>query len=121
MRAKILDDAKGYVTQDRAATHGSAENNFGAIAAGWDWWMSIRQAGPLSPFDTACMMSIFKLARMASNPAHLDSAVDLCGYGAIAGELGQDYGSRPKVEEQVGDADLLLVAEHEGEVLKPAA
>jgi hypothetical protein len=91
-RSDILTTARQAVTVDRAATHGQAENTFGRIARGWDWWLASREPGPLTPFDVACMMSIFKLARMAGNPAHQDSAVDLCGYGAIAGEIGSGNG-----------------------------
>jgi len=87
-RAEILDAAKQAVMIDRAATHGAVEDTFAAIAGGWEWWLSSRKRGPLTEFDVACMMSIFKLARMAGNPRHNDSAVDLCGYGSIAGEIG---------------------------------
>jgi hypothetical protein len=34
-RSEILDTAREYVTQDRAATHGDAERNFELIA---DYW-----------------------------------------------------------------------------------
>jgi hypothetical protein len=34
------------------------------------------------------MMVGFKQSRMKSNPTHIDSAQDLCGYAAIAGEIG---------------------------------
>jgi hypothetical protein len=34
-RSEILDTAREYVTQDRAATHGDAERNFNLIA---DYW-----------------------------------------------------------------------------------
>jgi hypothetical protein len=33
------------------------------------------------------MMTLFKLARIKSNPAHLDSYIDGCGYLACAGEI----------------------------------
>ena len=86
-RADILDTAKTYVTQDRAATHGAAENSFQAIGGAWEWWDSVRKPGPYNAFDVACMMTLFKLARMAGNPAHADSAIDAVGYAALAGEI----------------------------------
>ena len=86
-RGDILDTAKTYVTKDRAATHGSAENSFHAIGGAWDWWDSVRKPGPYSAFDVACMMTLFKLARMAGNPGHADSAIDAVGYAALAGEI----------------------------------
>ena len=87
-RTEILLQAERFITKDRAAEHGDAENNFSAIANGWNWWMSIRKPGPLTAYDTAMMMVIFKAARLAGNPKHQDSAVDLAGYAAIAGEIG---------------------------------
>lgn len=92
-RAEILDTAKEYVTKDRAATHGSAEANFGLIAAYWSAHLNKN----IKAHDVAVMMCLFKLARMKSNPAHIDSSQDLCGYGAIAGELGAEH-AKGKVE-----------------------
>ena len=89
-RVEFLDTAKDCITRDRAATHGKAEQNFDAIARGWDWWLSIRSAGPLTAYDTAMMMVIFKAARGATNASHADNMVDLVGYGALAGELGTE-------------------------------
>jgi hypothetical protein len=86
-RSNILKEAERCITKDRAATHGDAEDNFAAIAGGWEWWLSIREHGPLSAFDVAMMMTIFKTARAASNKDHNDNFVDGAGYYAIAGEL----------------------------------
>ena len=82
-RAEILDTAKTYVTQDRAATHGDAERNFSLIAAYWsahlDW--------PVSATDVALMMTLFKLARAKGNPGNPENWVDGCGYLACGGEI----------------------------------
>jgi hypothetical protein len=86
-RADILDTAKTYCTADRAATHGSAENSFQAIGGAWEWWGSVRKPGPYNAYDVACMMVLFKLARMAGNPGHIDSAIDAAAYAALAGEI----------------------------------
>lgn len=83
-RTDILDAARQAITVDRAATHGEAENTFGLIAAYW----SAHLDHPVTAYDVGCMMGLFKLARMAGNPSHTDSAVDACGYIAIAGEMG---------------------------------
>lgn len=92
-RSEILDTAKQYVTQDRAATHGDAERNFNLIA---DYW-SAHLDQNVTDHDVAVMMCLFKLARMKSNPSHIDSAQDLCGYGSIAGEIGAKH-AETKVE-----------------------
>lgn len=86
-RATILSTAAEYVTKDRAATHGDAEDSFRAIAGSWDWWMTVRPKGPLTAYDVSCMMVLFKLTRMAGNPTHIDSAIDAAAYAALAGEI----------------------------------
>lgn len=83
-RSEILDTAKEYVTKDRANTHGDAESNFGLVSAYWSAHLNRN----ISAHDVAVMMTLFKLARMRSNPAHVDSAVDAAGYSALAGEIG---------------------------------
>lgn len=83
-RSQILDTAKEYVTKDRADTHGDAESNFGLIAAYWSAHLNVS----IRAHDVAVMMTLMKLARMRSNPAHVDSAVDAAGYSALAGEIG---------------------------------
>lgn len=83
-RSDILDTAKEYVTKDRAATHGDAESNFGLIAAYW----SAHLDALVSSHDVAVMMTLMKLARMRSNPGHVDNAIDAAGYSALAGEIG---------------------------------
>ena len=82
-RSEILDTAKQAVTVDRAATHGEAERNFGLIAAYW----SAHLDAEVTPEDVAVMMTLLKLARIKSNPAHVDSWVDGCGYLACGGEI----------------------------------
>jgi hypothetical protein len=82
-RSEILDTAKEYVTKDRAGTHGDAEANFGLIAAYW----SAHLGRNIKPHDVAVMMTLLKLARAKSNPAHADNWVDGCGYLACGGEI----------------------------------
>jgi hypothetical protein len=85
-RDQILDTAKQYVTVDRAATHGDAENNFGLIASYWGAHLDTN----VTAHDVAVMMTLFKLARMKSNPAHVDSPIDAAAYSALAGEIGSE-------------------------------
>jgi hypothetical protein len=83
-RSEILDTAKAYITVDRANTHGSAEANFGLIAAYWSAHLNMN----IKPHDVAVMMTLLKLARAKSNPMHADNAIDAAGYSALAGEIG---------------------------------
>ena len=82
-RSEILDLAKTYVTQDRAATHGNAERNFGLIAAYW----SAHLGADVSAADVAVMMTLLKLARLKSNIGNLENLTDGCGYLACGGEI----------------------------------
>lgn len=82
-RTEIMTTAHQAVTQDRAASYGSVERNFGLIAAYW----SAHLDTSVTATDVAAMMALLKLARIGSNPAHADSWVDLCGYAACGGEL----------------------------------
>ena len=83
-RDESVDTAKHYVMVDRANTHGDAEANFGLIAAYWSAHLNKN----IKPHDVAVMMTLLKLARMKSNPAHIDSPVDAAAYAALAGEIG---------------------------------
>lgn len=86
-REEILSTASQYVTKDRAATHGDAEDNFDNIADLWSWWLHGREIYSINGFDVAVMMTLFKIARIKANPSHVDSYVDGAGYLAIAGEI----------------------------------
>ena len=82
-RSEILDLAKTYVTQDRAATHGNAERNFGLIAVYW----SAHLDANVTAADVAVMMTLLKLARLKSNIGNLENWTDGCGYLACGGEI----------------------------------
>ena len=82
-RSEILDTAREYVTQDRAATHGDAERNFNLIADYWSAHLDVN----ITATDVAVMMTLLKIARIRSNPHNLDNWVDACGYMACGGEI----------------------------------
>tara|TARA_R110000803_G_scaffold184270_1_gene246615 strand:+ start:81 stop:347 length:267 start_codon:yes stop_codon:yes gene_type:complete len=81
-REEVLDTAKKYVTKDRAADHGDMEDNFRTIANYWSIHLGIE----VSAVDVGVMMSLLKVARIKSNPAHEDNYIDGCGYLACAAE-----------------------------------
>jgi hypothetical protein len=82
-RSEILDTAREYVTQDRAATHGDAERNFELIADYWSAHLDMN----ITASDVAVMMTLLKIARIRSNPRNGDNWVDACGYMACGGEI----------------------------------
>ena len=84
-RADILRTAETYVTKDRAATHGSAEDNFNRIAALWNAYLEPQ--GSITAVDVAVMMTLLKVARIGSNESYEDNWIDACGYMACGGEI----------------------------------
>ncbi len=82
-RCEILDTAKKYVTKDRASDHGNMEDNFSTIGKYW----SIHLGVDVSAVDVSVMMNLLKVARIKSNPKHIDNWVDGCGYLSCGGEL----------------------------------
>jgi len=84
-RAKVLDTAKGYVTKDRAADHGDMEDNFIRTAALWNAHLGLIDF--IKPHDVPVLMTLLKIARIGSNPKHMDNWVDACGYMACGGEV----------------------------------
>jgi len=82
-RAEILDTAKAAVTGQRERDYGSIENNFAAIARLWTAYLGWK----ILPEDVACMMCLFKIARIQTGTGTEDSFVDLAGYAACGGEI----------------------------------
>lgn len=82
-RQDILDTAKNIITNDRAATHGGAEDSFGAIANMWSEYLGVN----ITQHDVCAMMVLLKVARIKGNAKHLDSWIDIAGYSAIGGEI----------------------------------
>ena len=82
-RQDILDTAKNIITNDRATTHGGAEDSFSAIAAMWSAYLG----GDITEHDVCAMMVLLKVARIKGNAKHLDSWIDIAGYSAIGGEI----------------------------------
>ena len=83
-RADILATASEYVTTDRAATHGDAEDNFRRIAELWKAYLGVDD---ITTIDVAVMLALLKVARIRSNPNHADNWIDIAGYAACGGEI----------------------------------
>ena len=93
-RASILDSAKEIVTGERERQYGKPEDNFRMIGNLWEIYLKARcldRDGGLDilPEDVAMMMSLLKIARIASGNYKADSFVDLAGYAACAGECAE--------------------------------
>lgn len=93
-RSKLLDEVMEIVHKDRNANYGSPENNFQQIADLWNAYLRAVELNrgnvymvKISPADVAIMNMLIKVARLAKNPNHHDSAVDIAGYAACLADV----------------------------------
>ena len=71
------------VVAERSAQYGDAAGNMAAIAARWSGTLGHE----ILPTQVVLCLLDLKLARLAHDPSHEDSAVDICGYAALLREL----------------------------------
>ena len=71
------------VLAERRAAYGPADIAMEAIAARW----SVTLGRPVSPAQVVLCLIDLKLARLARNPAHEDSLIDVAGYAALLAEV----------------------------------
>ena len=71
------------VIVDRSSQYGDANSNMAAIATRW----SATLGREITPAQVVLCLLDLKLARLAHDPAHEDSAVDVCGYAALLTEI----------------------------------
>ena len=71
------------VIADRSTQYGDASSNMAAIAQRW----SATLGREVTAAQVVLCLLDLKLARLAYDPAHEDSAVDICGYAALLREL----------------------------------
>lgn len=83
-RETILATATGLISGDRAATYGSAEDNFARVGRIWGAMLGVPD---IEPAIVAAMLAGLKLARIVPSPAHADNWVDGAGYMALGGEI----------------------------------
>ena len=80
--ANLLDEVEGVLTQ-RDADYGDPHAAMAAIASRW----SVTLNAPVTPTQVVLCMIDLKLARLARNPQHRDSAIDVIGYTALLSEV----------------------------------
>ena len=71
------------VIAERGTQYGDIAGNMAAIAARW----SATLGREVTPAQVVLCLLDLKLARLAHDPTHEDSAVDVCGYAALLHEL----------------------------------
>lgn len=89
-REYFLDEAKTIVCNDREDQYGSPEDSFKLIAELWTAYLFNDNVGSLSEKDVAIMMTLLKIARIASSRFKEDSWIDAIGYLACGAELDCD-------------------------------
>ena len=71
------------VLTERSTQYGDAGISMAAIATRW----SVTLGREITPAQVVLCLLDLKLARLAHDPAHEDSVVDVCGYAALLREL----------------------------------
>ena len=71
------------VIAERSTQYGDVTGNMAAIAARWSGTLGHE----ITPAQAVLCLLDLKLARLAHDPTHEDSAVDVCGYAAVLREL----------------------------------
>ena len=78
----ILKHAAG-VLAERTKIYGAPDKAMAAIAARW----SITLGRPVTPAEVVLCMIDLKLTRLARDPRHQDSMLDIAGYAAVLHEV----------------------------------
>ena len=79
---EFLSEATRLVGTDREKDYGDKVENHKNIAR---LWSVILQKEITADQVYQCMIAV-KLGRLIHSPKHEDSAIDICGYGALLGE-----------------------------------
>lgn len=86
-KTTILQTAANIVDGDREQTYGTPDKNLRTIAAFWTTLLHSRGTLPghtsITVDDVCMMMMLLKVARLAHDPHHKDSLVDVCGYARL--------------------------------------
>ena len=85
-RLSALDAAKAAVA-GRADEYSGPEDSFAAVAALWDTYWSAQGRDTFAAHDVAIFLTLLKVARLAANPTHADSWIDIAGYAACGAEI----------------------------------
>ncbi len=71
------------VVAERSSQYGDVSLSMAAIATRW----SVTLGREVTPAQVVLCLLDLKLARLAHDPAHEDSAVDVCGYAALLRQI----------------------------------
>jgi hypothetical protein len=98
MRTEVLETANKLIIGDRQDDYGTPQQNFDTIGELWTTYLRAVGLAPhtkrITAPDVAAMLSLLKLARIASSPSKEDNWIDLAGYAALGGEVSHGDSSR---------------------------
>jgi hypothetical protein len=83
MKGELMLRQAAAVVANRRETYGDPVTSMTAVARRW----SITLDHPITPAQVALCLIDLKLARLAHQPNHLDSMVDIAGYAAVLREV----------------------------------
>jgi hypothetical protein len=87
-RIDCLKEAIDLVTGQRAIDYGDATESHERIAHMWNCYLRLSDSS-ISAQNVAVMMILLKIVRLSNRPTP-DGFVDICGYAALASEMGLD-------------------------------
>lgn len=94
----VLEEAHEIIYGDREQTYGTPSKNLDTIAKMWSAYVNASSGLAefvnleFQPKDVAIMMVLLKAARLANDPEHRDSIVDICGYAALIERCDEEEG-----------------------------
>lgn len=91
-RRECLDAAAACVLTDRNNEYGGPEDSFGAVHTMWQAYDAAASKRGPHIVDVAMKLVLLKVARIAANPTHADSFVDIAGYAACGAEVSHGEG-----------------------------
>ena len=83
MTGELLLRQAATIVANRRAVYGDPATSMDLVARRW----SITLGRPVTPAQVALCLIDLKLARLAHDPTHLDSIVDIAGYAAVLREV----------------------------------
>ena len=90
-RDEILEAARQCVSGDREQDYGNPEYSFTVIAELWTVYLRgigiLNENDSIYPRDVAALMTLFKMARVATGHNKADNWIDAAGYAACGGEI----------------------------------
>jgi len=83
MNGEMMLKQAAAIVSNRRDTYGDPAVSMASIAKRW----SITLDQPITPSQVALCLIDLKLARLAHDPQHLDSMIDIAGYAAVLKEV----------------------------------